>query len=86
MHYSVTESSGKLAIQILNKKREAGRVRVATIDGDAKAGEDYVAYDGVVEFATGEYSKFVEVGIKDDDNWEPDEDFFVQLYHPNTNG
>ena len=22
--------------------------------------------------------------IRDDDNWEPDEDFYVQLYNPNT--
>lgn len=26
----------------------------------------------------------VDVGIMDDDNWEPDEDFFVQLYNPDT--
>ena len=26
----------------------------------------------------------VDVGIMDDDNWEPDEDFFVQLFNPNT--
>lgn len=86
LHYSVSESSGKLAIQVINKKRDVGRVRVATVDGDAKAGEDYDAFDGVLEFAKGEYSKPIEVGIKDDDNWEPDEDFFVQLYNADTNG
>jgi solute carrier family 8 (sodium/calcium exchanger) len=26
----------------------------------------------------------VEIEIIDDDEWEPDEDFFVQLYHPGT--
>ena len=26
----------------------------------------------------------VDVGIMDDDNWEPDEDFFVQLYNVDT--
>merc|ERR1719454_2697292 len=69
LHYSVSESSGKLTIAVVNKKRQAGSVRACTIDGDAKANEDYIPFDG----------------INDDDNWEPDEDFFVQLYEPNTN-
>ena len=59
-------------------------MRAATIDGDAKADEDYVPFDGIIEF-NGEFSKTFDVGIKDDDNWEPDEDFFVQLYDANTN-
>lgn len=84
LHYSVSESSGKLPIQILNKKRDKAAVRVATLDGDAKAGEDYAPYDEVIYFAKGEYSKYVEIGIHDDDDWEPDEDFFVQLYDANT--
>jgi hypothetical protein len=85
LHYSVSESSGKLTIAVLNKKKTAGVVRVCTIDGDAKAGEDYDAFDGNLEFANGEGTKTFDVKINDDDNWEPDEDFFVQLYDPNTN-
>lgn len=73
-----------MTIAVLNKKRDAGAVRVTTVDGDAKANEDYIPFDGVIEFAKGEYTKTFDVGIKDDDNWEPDEDFFVQLYDPNT--
>jgi solute carrier family 8 (sodium/calcium exchanger) len=84
LHYSVSESSGKLTIAVINKKKATGAVRAATIDGDAKAGEDYEGFDGIIEF-NGEYSKTFDVGIKDDDNWEPDEDFFVQLYDVNTN-
>jgi len=60
-------------------------VRACTIDGDAKANEDYIPFDGIIEFGNGEHTKTFAVGIKDDDNWEPDEDFFVQLYEPNTN-
>jgi hypothetical protein len=72
----VSESSGKLTIVVINKKKANCTVRAATIDGDAKADEDYVPFDGIIEF-NGEYSKTFDVGIKDDDNWEPDEDFFV---------
>lgn len=85
LHYSVSESSGKLTIVVVNKKREQTAVRVTTVDGDAKANEDYIPFDGVLEFGKGEYTKTFDVGIKDDDNWEPDEDFFVQLYDPNSN-
>jgi len=69
---------------VLNKTGEAGRVRVVTIDDAAKAGEDYEAVDSILQFARGEKQKFVEVIIKDDDSWEPDEDFFMQLYDADT--
>lgn len=32
----------------------------------------------------GEEFKVVEVKINDDENWEPDEDFYVQLYQTET--
>ena len=40
--------------------------------------------DQVLEFAHGVQNLTVDVEIMDDDNWEPDEDFFVQLYNPST--
>lgn len=82
LHYSVSEASGSIQIKVLNKKKTAAKVRVASIDAEAKAGDDYEAIDEVLEFKSGEGSKFVKVIINDDDNWEPDEDFFVQLYNP----
>lgn len=82
LHYSVSESSGTLTIVVVNKKGKPGSVRACTIDGDAKANEDYIPFDGIIEFGHGEMTKTFQVGIKDDDNWEPDEDFFVQLYEP----
>lgn len=45
------------------------------------AGEDYIAVDRVVHFKEGQKSEIINVQIIDDDNWEPDEDFFVKLYH-----
>ena len=54
------------------------------MDGDAKAGEDYIEFQGELVFSNGQASQTFDVGIKDDDNWEPDEDFFVQLYDPDT--
>lgn len=52
-----------------------------TIDAEAKAGDDYEAVAETLNFNKGETSKMISVKINDDDNWEPDEDFFIQLYN-----
>ena len=54
------------------------------MDAEAKAGEDYDAVDEILKF-NGQEEKYVEVAIHDDENWEPDEDFFVVLLDPKTN-
>lgn len=53
LHYSVSESSGKLTIIVINKKKTEAMVRATTIDGDAKAGEDFEGFDDVVRFSNG---------------------------------
>lgn len=86
LHYSVSEASGSLKIRILNKNATKSKsVRVRTIDAEAKAGDDYEAVDEILTFTAGQKDGYIEVKINDDDNWEPDEDFFVQLYDPDTN-
>lgn len=85
LHYSVSEASGSLRIHIENKTGFPGQVRVVTIDAEAIAGDDYEKVDEILVFKKGEKTKYIDVKINDDDNWEPDEDFFVQLYDPDTN-
>jgi hypothetical protein len=72
-------------IHIINKSGEPGKVRVKTIDQEAKAGDDYEAVDEIIDFKSGELQNHINVKTNDDDNWEPDEDFFVQLIDANTN-
>lgn len=67
----------------MNKKRGNNSVLVKTVDDQAKAGEDYQELIEVLHFK-GEEFKVIEVKINDDENWEPDEDFYVQLYEPET--
>lgn len=55
LHYSVSEASGSLKIAVLNKKRTAGKVRVVTIDAEAKAGDDYEKVDEILDFKNGQY-------------------------------
>ena len=84
LHYSVSEASGSLRIYINNKKGTACKVRVLTIDQEAIAGNDYEKVDKILEFKQGEKTQHIDVIINDDDNWEPDEDFFVQLMDATT--
>lgn len=54
------------------------------MDDQAKAGEDYQELIQTLNFNDGEAFQVVEVFINDDENWEPDEDFWVQLFSPDT--
>lgn len=60
-------------------------MRVKTIDAEAKAGHDYEAFEKIISFNSGQAKEFVDIKIIDDDNWEPDKDFFIQLYSVDTN-
>jgi hypothetical protein len=82
LHYSVAEGIGKIEIEILNKRRQTADVLVKTYDGDAVGGDDYVPFNEVISFR-GEKSRLIMIQIMNDDEPEPDEDFFVQLYDPN---
>lgn len=77
MHYSISEASGHLRVVVENKKGVAGKVNIKTEDAEAKSGHDYVHIDKNIEFKNGESTNFVDIQIIDDDNWEPDRDFFV---------
>jgi len=86
LHYSVSEASGHLKIKIMNKNPDtAKRVAIRTIDAEAIAGDDYESVDKILDFAVGQKEEYIEVKINDDNTWEPDEDFFVQLYDANSN-
>lgn len=72
-------------IKVHNKTKKAGKIGIRTKDGDATAGEDYEAIDQAVEFTANEQFKEVPIVINDDEEWEPDEDFYVELYDVDTN-
>ena len=53
--------------------------RVETIDGTAEAGEDYNKIDEVITMVKNQRFFPLDVTIIDDNQWEPDETFFVKL-------
>lgn len=48
LHYSVSEASGFIKINVKNKTSQPGFVRVCTIDQEAFAGNDYEKVDEVL--------------------------------------
>ena len=53
-----------------------------TLDGSAKAGEDYLAVNGTLILYPGEYHAVIPVEIIGDDRPEPDEIFYLEIYNP----
>ncbi|XP_033630178.1 sodium/calcium exchanger 3-like [Asterias rubens] len=67
----VVERLGLLSCQVT--------IRYETVNGTAEAGSDYIAQRSTLIFEPGETEKVIEIEIIDDNEWEPDETFFVKL-------
>ena len=63
----------------LGKLNDEISVKIDTIDGSANEGEDYVGIHGIFTFAPGQTEIEITVEIVDDDDWEPDEEFFLKI-------
>lgn len=82
--YSVMENGGvaKIGIKRGGPLNSTVSVDFHTEDGTATVVEDYKETTGTLVFNPGEEVKFVEVPIVDDDQYEPDENFYVKLTNP----
>lgn len=79
MHYSVTESSGFVEITVVKKVSEDMVFWVQTRDGSATAPEDYETVAQLETMQRNEKEKVIRVKVINDDIWEPDKDFHVDL-------
>lgn len=85
MHYSVTESAGTVKIAIKRKTlHQELSFGVRTREDTAKVGRDYDHIDNVITLKENEEERIIEVKIHDDDEWNPDNDFYVELYDTRT--
>lgn len=57
---------------------------VRTLDDTASHPKDYEAIDKVINFTEGKENEEVFISIVNDDSFEPDEDFLVELYDVET--
>ncbi|KAK3090451.1 hypothetical protein FSP39_011962 [Pinctada imbricata] len=78
---SVLENEQKVRVGIrrYGKLDKPVKVKVETINGTAVAPEDYIHLEEVIEFAANEQLRQLYIQIVDDNEWEPDEFFFVKL-------
>jgi len=84
LHYSVTEGAGYLEVTVHKKTPDALEIGVRTLDDTACAPDDYHSIDETLIFQKDEMQKTIKVEIIDDNEWEPDEDFLIELYDVNT--
>lgn len=82
--YLFKESCGTAKVEVIRRNGSDGTVSVCwkTIDGSAVNGKDYRGGTGKVEFQHGEMSKLIEIPLIDDDVFENDEKFHIELYDP----
>nr|AKN21455.1 slc8a-1 [Schmidtea mediterranea] len=87
-HYTVMENVGTFNVMVKRTGTDEQiaktmiEVEYCTEDGTATAGDDYIATSGVVLFQSGEDQKPIEISIIDDDIFEADEHFFINLKSP----
>lgn len=86
-HYTVMENCGSVDIRVVRLGDFSGHVSVdyQTQDGSAEAGADYISQNGTITFTPGISERFINIDIIDDDIFEEDESFYIQLSNP-TNG
>ena len=84
LRYEVAETNGFVTITIEKKIHSAFTFWLRTVDGTAKAGEDYMAKNECFTMKEGEKERVYKIEILNDAQWEPDEEFKVQLWSEGT--
>lgn len=80
--YSVLENIGTFEVSVVREGRDLNEqliVEYRTEDGSATAGTDYVGASGTIVFNPGETVQNIKLQVIDDDVFEDEEHFFVQL-------
>merc|ERR1711988_611535 len=82
--YSVLENCGSVKIKVVRSgpMDQPVTVQFDTSDGTATGGEDYIHTAGTLQFKADEPEQTIEIEIIDDNEWQPDQHFFVRLFNP----
>ena len=84
---SVYENQGSITLYITRTPATgAATVDILTVEGSAKAGQNFVATNGTVSFSDGDVSKQITIGILDDQIPGGTKTFGVQLANPSGGG
>ncbi|VDM47119.1 unnamed protein product [Toxocara canis] len=82
--FKVAESKGIFVAEVVRTRGARGEVSVPykTVDGSAKAGQDYIAVEGIVRFKDEQTKAEIPIKIINDDEYEKNEDFYLELDQP----
>ncbi|XP_041707080.2 sodium/calcium exchanger 1-like [Coregonus clupeaformis] len=80
----VSESVGTMQVKVHRMSGARGKVAIPyhTLEGTAKAEEDYEEVAGKLEFQNDETMKLLEVKVIDDEEYEKNKTFIIQLGEP----
>jgi len=85
LNYSVTESNGSVEITIIKKTQNMDYTfGYRTVDDSAKHPKDYAKMEEVITMKKRDTEIKIHIPIVDDEEWNPDLDFFVELFDPHT--
>eukprot|EP00931_Biecheleriopsis_adriatica_P115296 TRINITY_DN91105_c0_g1_i1.p1 TRINITY_DN91105_c0_g1~~TRINITY_DN91105_c0_g1_i1.p1 ORF type:complete len:824 (+),score=154.97 TRINITY_DN91105_c0_g1_i1:26-2497(+) len=84
LNYTVLESVGdvEVKVQAIGVVKEKFSVSYASRDGTARAGDDYHAVSGTLEFGPSKTEHVIKVGIMRSEGHEATEEFYVDLKEP----
>ena len=83
LHYSVSERAEVVVVTVVRKNPAAPEeVGVRTVDDTAKAPDHYTRTARVLRFRGPETTQTFAVPIVNDEEWNPDMDFLIELYDP----
>jgi hypothetical protein len=71
-------------VTLAGASSQTATVNYATANLTAEAGSDYIATNGTLTFNPGDLTKQIDVTIKGDQSFEPNETFFVNLTSPSN--
>jgi len=80
----VEGGKGKVTVTITKRCEESIQFRVITKDDTAISGKDYHSMNELITMKAVEKEREIFVEIVDDENWEPDKDFFVELHEADS--
>ena len=79
MKYEVSECNGYVSITIAKRVDKEMTVWVRTLDDTAKAPKDYEPKNELITMKEHEDERVYKIKIHDDEDYQPDKDFKVQL-------
>lgn len=79
LKYAVAESNGHVTITIEKKYKGEFSFWLRTIDGTAKAPDDYIEKNELLTMHEDQTEREIQIEIVNDPDWEPDEEFYVEI-------